>query len=156
MRGSRRMNPKLSAYAQVHGAFAFNRTPLAPPGTKVLVHEKPDVHGTWSPYAVEGWYVGPATNHYRCYKVWIKETSAKRIADTLTWLPLHVKMPGATPADAAAAAAKDLIAALLNPATPSPLSLMSDSQRHALYQLADIFASITHPIRINAPTEPIS
>ena len=29
-----RINLKLSAYAQLHGAFNFNRTPLAPPGTK--------------------------------------------------------------------------------------------------------------------------
>jgi hypothetical protein len=33
-----RINPWLSAYAQVHGAFNFNHTPLAPPGTRVLVH----------------------------------------------------------------------------------------------------------------------
>jgi hypothetical protein len=38
LRGSR-VNPKLSAYAQVHGHFDFNRTPLAPPGTFVLCHE---------------------------------------------------------------------------------------------------------------------
>eukprot|EP00978_Attheya_sp_CCMP212_P042396 scaffold257717_cov58-Attheya_sp.AAC.1 len=49
-----RMNPKLSAHAQVYGAFDFNRTPLAPPGTKVLGHEKPEVRGTWAPHAVDG------------------------------------------------------------------------------------------------------
>jgi hypothetical protein len=27
-----RINPKLLAWAQVHGAFDFNRTPLGPPG----------------------------------------------------------------------------------------------------------------------------
>ena len=37
-----RMNPKLSAYAQVHGAYDFNRTPMAPPGTQVITHEKPN------------------------------------------------------------------------------------------------------------------
>eukprot|EP00978_Attheya_sp_CCMP212_P005327 scaffold11894_cov53-Attheya_sp.AAC.5 len=58
------LNPKLSAYAQVHGAFDFNRTPLAPPGTKVLIHEKPDVLASWAAYAVDGWYVGPALLHY--------------------------------------------------------------------------------------------
>jgi hypothetical protein len=36
------LNPKLSAYAQLHGSFDFNRTPLAPPGTKVVIHVKPD------------------------------------------------------------------------------------------------------------------
>jgi hypothetical protein len=29
------INPKLSAYAQIHGAFNFDKTPLAPPGIKV-------------------------------------------------------------------------------------------------------------------------
>jgi hypothetical protein len=38
-----RINPQLSAYAQVFGAFDYNKTPLAPPGTQVLVHEKPIV-----------------------------------------------------------------------------------------------------------------
>jgi hypothetical protein len=37
-----RINPQLSAQAHMHGAFNFNRTPLASPGTKVLIHEKPD------------------------------------------------------------------------------------------------------------------
>ena len=70
LRGSR-VNPKLSAYAQVHGLFDYNRTPMAPPGTFVLGHEKPTKRGTWSPHAVEAWYIGPALESYRCYKVWV-------------------------------------------------------------------------------------
>jgi hypothetical protein len=42
MRGSR-INPRLLAHVQLRGAFDCNRTPLAPPGTKVLVHEKPNI-----------------------------------------------------------------------------------------------------------------
>jgi hypothetical protein len=34
-----RVNPKLSAYAYLFGNFNFNKTPLAPPGTKVIVHK---------------------------------------------------------------------------------------------------------------------
>ena len=64
-----RISPLLSAYAHVHGAFDYNRTPLAPPGTRVLIHEKPSVRRTWSPHAVDGWYLGPAPRHYRCYRV---------------------------------------------------------------------------------------
>jgi hypothetical protein len=41
-----RINPQLSAYAQVFGAFDFNKTPLAPPGTRVLVHHEHSMHGT--------------------------------------------------------------------------------------------------------------
>jgi len=36
-----RINLKLSAYAQLHGIFNYNNTPIAPPGTRVLVHNKP-------------------------------------------------------------------------------------------------------------------
>jgi len=34
-----RINPQLSAHAQVYGAFNFDKTPLAPPGIKVLAHK---------------------------------------------------------------------------------------------------------------------
>ena len=44
LRGSR-TNPKLSTNAQVHGSFDFNATPLAPPGTKIVIHEKHVVRG---------------------------------------------------------------------------------------------------------------
>ena len=82
-----RINPQLSAHVQIHGAFDFNRTPLGPPGTRVLVHEKPSVRQSWAPHAVDGWYLGPAMLHYRCFQVWIISTSSLRIADTLSWFP---------------------------------------------------------------------
>jgi hypothetical protein len=60
-----RINPQLSAQAHINGAFDFNHTSLAPPGTKVFIHEKPSARGTWAPHAVKGWYLGPAQRHYR-------------------------------------------------------------------------------------------
>ena len=50
LRGSR-SNPKnLSSYAQLPGAFDFNRTPLG----GVLVHKLPEARGIWAPHAVQG------------------------------------------------------------------------------------------------------
>ena len=141
---SSRINPKLSAWAQVHGAFDFNRTPLAPPGTRVLIHEPSTVRETWAPHAVEGWYVGPAPLHYRCYTIWADATSAERIANTLTWFPSHVDMPTTSSLELATAAAQDLIAALLHPSDAEPLPPADLVQRAALQQLADIFATITN------------
>jgi len=63
LRGSR-INPKPSVYAQLNGAFDFNRTPMGPPGTRVLVHDLPEARGTWAPHAVPGWNVAPAFDHY--------------------------------------------------------------------------------------------
>ena len=42
-------NPQLSAYAHVHGAFDYNRTPLTPPGIKVLAHLRPEDRPSWYP-----------------------------------------------------------------------------------------------------------
>eukprot|EP00978_Attheya_sp_CCMP212_P003600 scaffold7535_cov63-Attheya_sp.AAC.2 len=61
-------------------------------------------------------------------------------------------MPGTNPAAAAAAAAGDLI----DPATLSRLAPLADSQQQPLYQLADIFSSITHPNQLTEPTESAS
>ena len=62
-----RINPTLSAEAQLNGAFDFMKTPLAPPGTKCQVHEKLSQRRTWAPHSVDGWYVGSSMQHYRCY-----------------------------------------------------------------------------------------
>ena len=78
-----RLNPKLSAYAQLEGAFDFTCIPLAPPGTRATVHEKPTQHCTWAPHGIDGWYIGPAMDHYQCYRVWIPSTHAEHKADTI-------------------------------------------------------------------------
>ena len=44
--------PRLSAYAQLFGAFYFNETPMTPTGTKVISHGKPNQCDTWSKHGV--------------------------------------------------------------------------------------------------------
>ena len=36
-----RVNPHLSAHTYINGVYDFNATPMAPPGTLLLAHEKP-------------------------------------------------------------------------------------------------------------------
>jgi hypothetical protein len=43
-----RLNPGLSAYNQLFSVFDFNRTPLAPPGTRALIFEDPDTRESWA------------------------------------------------------------------------------------------------------------
>jgi len=135
------INPKLSAYAQVHGSFDFNCTPMEPPATKVMVHNKPRTRGTWAPHGVEGWYTGPALEHYRCFTVHVASTNMDRVADTLAWFTSRLVMPTASSTDAAFAAATDLISALLHPSPASALSPLSDSERTAPTTLAVIFGN---------------
>ena len=58
-----RLNPKLSAYAQLNDTFDYNITPTPPPGTRKLVYDKPRNRGTCAPHGQEGWYVRPAMLH---------------------------------------------------------------------------------------------
>ena len=154
LRGSR-MNPKLSAYAQVFGAFDFNATPLAPPGIRVLVHEKPKDRGTWSPHALDGWYVGPAMESYRCYTVWMWDSRAERIADTIAWFPTKVRMPIASSTELVLAGIRDIHHALTHPSPGSALAPTTDSDVAALNQLTALLTSISTPVPASPASVPL-
>jgi hypothetical protein len=40
LRQSPRRNPKISVYQMLERNFDFNCTPIAPPGTRIILHEK--------------------------------------------------------------------------------------------------------------------
>jgi hypothetical protein len=82
-----RINPRMSAYAQLNGHFYFKRTPMAPPGTCVIAYKKPDQRASWDPHGVDGYYLGPELDHYRCYQVHITKTKGTRIVDTVEFFP---------------------------------------------------------------------
>ena len=63
MQGSR-INPKLSAWEQLHRRYDFIRMPLAPTGTKVLAHLEPEQRRTWAARVTKAWYIGLALEHY--------------------------------------------------------------------------------------------
>jgi hypothetical protein len=90
---SSRVNPKWSAYAYLHGNFDFNKMPLAPPGTKVVLHLKPDQWASWAFHAEEGWYVGPSMEHYRCVKCYMLTTSRERDINTVEFFPTTTPFP---------------------------------------------------------------
>jgi hypothetical protein len=86
------LNSKLLAKAQLNGIFAFNRTPLAPPGTRVIIHEPP-IRQSWAPHGVDGWYLGPSLEHYRCYQVYANKTAHARVANTIEFFRKPLQCP---------------------------------------------------------------
>lgn len=160
-----RVNPRLSAYAQVFGQFAFNDTPLAPPGCHVMVHEKPHLRESWAPHAVDAWYTGPALSHYRCYRVHVWSTKKERITDTLTWLPKTVPYPHLTPTEAILQSTSQIVTAIenLHEQYPSTNTTENEEQIQALQQFHEILGTIPLTIRrrppaptITPPTKPTS
>ena len=71
-----RLNPKISAEIQLNGVFGFNVTPMVLPGTKVIIHGKINGLKIWSPHGFKGWYVGPAQENYRCYRLYLVSSSS--------------------------------------------------------------------------------
>ena len=67
LRFSRR-DPTKSANEEVNGKFDYNKTPLAPFGTKGLVYEDPANRASWAKHETDAYYVGPAPKHYRCLR----------------------------------------------------------------------------------------
>ena len=53
---------RINQHLYIHGNYDFNVHPLAAPGTKVVLHKKPDNRGSWQYHDVEAWYVGPSLN----------------------------------------------------------------------------------------------
>jgi len=130
-----RLNPNIFAWAQLHGPFDFNWTPIALPGMHILIREKASVRGTWAPHAVDGWYLGPALRSYWCYTIWSKDAHVQCICNTLTWIPSTVPVPTATTADYILASIMDIANALQKPPPNSPLEPLTESQVMALEQL---------------------
>jgi len=92
------ISPYMSAYHQLHGAYDFYKTPLAPPGTRVAVHAPADTRGSWGNRAEPGWYVGPAPNHYNCVMVYMEQTKHLRVSPSVEWFPEHDwQLPGSSP-----------------------------------------------------------
>jgi hypothetical protein len=148
-----RFNPKLSAYAALHGTFDFNRTPIAPPGTKVLIHEKPDNRLSWAPRGTDAWYIGPAMEHYRCVHCYMPDTHSTRIADTVEYFPHQVPIPTHTTEDLIRDAVSDIIATLNNTHPAPPLLVpLQDNTRHALREIATL---LDRAVPSPPPVEPI-
>ena len=152
-----RINPKMVAESMLNGPYNFNRTPIAPLGTKVLIHEKPAVRGTWAPHAVDRWYIGPARNHYRSYNVYIPSTKGTRYSKIVEFFPHLVTMPATSSADLVLETAKDLTHLLANPAPASPFASFGTDTSKALAALADIFSQLkpkTSPRPVQVSTIP--
>ena len=114
----------------------------------------PTQRTTWGTHALNGWYVGPAMQHYRCYKFWIPETRGFRIAQTAIFFPTHTKMPEISRQAKILLSAKALTSALLVKDDKNPLHPPINK---ALEDLANIFIRAAIPGDPTAPhkTRPI-
>ena len=88
-------NPKLSAYTYLFSNFEFNKSPPAPPWSKVVIHNKPSQRSSWDLNEIIAFYVGPTPNYYCCMTCFNPITTKEIISDTLVFNPHTVPTPSA-------------------------------------------------------------
>ena len=132
-----RYNKKLSAYEAMHGTYNFDATPMAPLGCKILIHETPNQRRSWDPHAIDGFYIGPSLEHYRCYRAYIPATRCERVAETVEFQPTICETPMITDKENAIITANTLTKILQK---PSVIPNMDTTTMDALKKLANIFS----------------
>jgi hypothetical protein len=130
-----RLHPQLSTASHFHGLVDYNKTAFAPPGCKIIAHEKMGKRRTWAPHGQHGYSLGPEMNHYRCQNVCISATASERIMDTLEFFPHNYQMPQLYSTDRLITTENDMMEALQKPHPEVPLNHVGDDTILALTAL---------------------
>ncbi len=104
--------PTVSAYQYVHGAFDYNRMPLAPMGCAVQVHKSNERRGTWVANPIDGWYLQTSPKYNHCHIVYMKNSRSKRVSDSVHFKHKYITQSTLTPEDTVVKAINDLTHAL--------------------------------------------
>ena len=92
-----------------------------------------------APHATEGFYLGPALNHYRCYRILNPRTNSERISETVRWLPhSSIQVPTPTPDETLRLCIQDFITTLTN-IKPQQLPHLSSTGLALIRHLQTLF-----------------
>jgi hypothetical protein len=97
LRASRAVNPAISAYEALNGPYDWNLYPLAPLGCKAVIYKDGNTRGSWASCGIDGWYLGPSLDHYRCDVYFVPETRVYCISGSTELFPQHCQLLMLTP-----------------------------------------------------------
>ena len=81
---------------------------MPPPGTRTLVHNKPQNRETWAPHGKEGWYIRPDIRNHHCLIYYIPKTASEQVSDMTDISPAQNQLPIPFLADAVTHTSADL------------------------------------------------
>ena len=125
------------------------------PGTKDIMHENPKYCDSWDIHGEEGWYIGPALHHYRCYQCYCTSTNCPPFLDTVEFYPTVVEVPHPSSVDVAIQAALDFYQTLRHPPLSNHFARFSDGQLRTLQLLENLFRHVLPPT-LSSPAKDIS
>ena len=97
------------------------------------MHVMPSKIPTWGQYTKSGFYLGTSWDHYRCHRVWIKDTKSTRVGQTVFFRHKYITKPAITPTDAILRETDDLCDMLRGK------QIVKSATRSAIDMLVDIF-----------------
>ena len=112
----------------MEGEYHFDATPISPPGTQMMMHEKPNRRRTWGFNAKKAWYLGPCFKHYRSVRGLVPSIGGERISDTYRFKHHAIEIPQLTPADRILKAAKQFDAAITQQPKKAPMGVLTAIQ----------------------------
>jgi hypothetical protein len=147
--------PKKSANKEVNGKFDYNKTPLAPLGTKGLVYNDPAIRASWASHSTNVHYIGLALKHYWCLRCYMPSTRQYRVADTWQLYLTHCTTPALSQAECMILKATDTLTALGS--TVLTFTSASVACTQAIQKLCNIFLPIlnlgtSNPIATDMPS----
>ena len=110
-----KLNPLVSSYTTVRGHYDFMKSPIAPAGCKVLVHDRPMERGSWSDRGTEGFFLNQAPQHYRNFICYMPKTNSTRTSNTVEFFPSNCSLPKLEPLDTVSFILTQLRETLIDP-----------------------------------------
>jgi hypothetical protein len=110
--------------------------PLGPVGCCVLIHAKLATQQLWDFRTKPGFYIGPALDSYRCFKLVKSDTKSQVILDTVKFCHVYLSVPVPSAKDKIIHSLQ-VVAGKIRGAPP-PTSV---SQLEAITSLQEIFES---------------
>ena len=105
---------------------------MSPPGTRAVVHEKPDQRASWVHHGTPAWYIGLYLENCRTMKFYMPTTSFVRYTDTLQFIPDTFKCPETTAEDYLRQSFGGIIALLQDPPKTLPFLAYGDDNKNAI------------------------
>jgi hypothetical protein len=141
-------DPIKSAKKEVNGKFDYNKTPLAPLGTKGLVYKYDSAtHASSALLGNNAYCFGPALKNYRCLRFYIPNTRQYQVADTWCLYPTHCTVPTLSPTEGTILKVMDTLTAL-GSTVPTSTSA-SVAQTQAIQKLHNLLLPVLYQGKSN-------
>jgi hypothetical protein len=138
-----RCKPSRSTNKEVNRHFDYNKTPIAPLGSKGIVYKDPAIYTSWAPHGTDAYHISPAPKHYRCLRFYMPATRRCHIADTWRLYPTQCTTPSILQANLMVLQATNVLQSLGTTITTSTTESITNNK--AIQQLQEILSPRLHP-----------